>query len=138
MSSKDQDAVSIAPASEDDQFDMEEDIVQKRQKLENDLRATQAKAYAAGTLHNLACIWRSFRRFSITYAIWQWPVQPHTVCLYAQYLAYTFHSAKAVKNYIYGIRTIHILRRATPPNMQDIEVKITLQGMNKNLLTPIK
>ena len=78
-------------------------------KLEADLCRTQSKAYAPGTIRNLACQWRSFRRFSVTYNIFDWPVKVHTICLYTQYLAYTFHSAKSVHNYISGVRKLHVL-----------------------------
>ena len=108
------------------------------QQLEKDLHVTQSKAYASGTLKNLACQWRSFRRFSFRYNIFDWPVQPHTICLFAQFLVYSFHSAKAVRNDIDGVRKVHILLRAEPPTMADIEVRITLLGLNKTMLCPVK
>ena len=98
----------------------------------------QSKAYASGTLKNLACQWRSFRHFSIKFNIFDWPVKAHTICLFAQYLAYSFHSAKAVCNYIDGVRKVHILLRTEPPALDDIEVRITLLGLNKTMLLPIK
>ena len=108
------------------------------QQLEKDLRITQSKAYASGTLKNLACQWRSFRCFSFHYNIFDWPVQPHTICLFAQFLAYSLHSVKAVRNDIDGVRKVHILLRAEPPTMADIEVRITLLGLNKTMLCPVK
>ena len=108
------------------------------QQLEKDLQKTQSKAYASGTIKNLACQWRSFRRFSFKFNIFEWPVQPHTICLFAQYLAYSFHSSKAVRNYIDGVRKVHILLRTEPPSMTDIEVQITLLGLNKTMLCPVK
>ena len=107
-------------------------------QLEEDLRVTQSKAYASGTLKNLACQWRSFRHFSIWFNIFDWPVKNHTICLFAQYLAYSFHSAKAVRNYIDGVRKVHVLLRMEPPSLADIEVRITLLGLNKTMLSPVK
>ena len=108
------------------------------QQLESDLQKTQSKAYASGMLKNLECQWRSFRCFTFKYGIFEWPVQTHTVCLFGQYLAYSFHSAKAVCNYIEGVRKVHILLRTEPPSFADIEVRITLLGLNKTLLNPVK
>ena len=108
------------------------------QQLEKDLRITQSKAYASGTLKNLVCQWRSFHRFAIKYNRFEWPVTPHNICLFAQFLAYSFHSAKAVRNYIYGVRKVHILFRVEPPSLADIEVHITLLGLNKTMLCPVK
>ena len=62
----------------------------------------------------------------------------NTVCLFAQYLAYTFHSSSAVRNYLSGIRKIHILMRVKAPDINDIEVRMTLQGLNKTMLSPVK
>ena len=110
----------------------------KKEKLEQDLQHTKSSAYAAGTLKNLACQWRAFRHFCIIYESFEWPVSEHTLCLFAQYLAYTFHLAQAVRNYLNGVRKIHILMRARAPDLQDIEVRITLLGLNKLLVSPVK
>ena len=107
-------------------------------QLEKDLCVMQSKAYASGTLKNLACQWRSFQRFSIKFNIFDWPVKTHTVCLFAQYLVYSFHSAKAVCNYIDRVRKVHILLHTEPPSLVDIDVRITLLGLNKTMLCPVK
>ena len=70
-----------------------------KQGLEMALHKTQATAYAQGTLHNLLCQWRSFLHFYKKYKIKQWPTDKHTVCLYAQFLAYSFKSASSVWGY---------------------------------------
>ena len=92
----DEDKVKINCSS--DEFG--DDYPPSREKLERDLCNTQTRAYAAGTLCNLACIWHIFRRFTCLYMIFDWPVKTHTICLFAQYLMYTFRSAKSVKNYV--------------------------------------
>ena len=102
------------------------------------MHSTQTSAYAKGTLKNLACQWRAFRRFSIKFHIWDWPVKEHTICLFAQFLAYSFYSSASVKNYLVGIKTIHVLFKATPPDLSNIEVKLTLMGLNKTLLNPVR
>ena len=62
----------------------------------------------------------------------------HTLCLYAQFLAYSFHSARSVRNYLSGIRTLHVLAKVPPPNLKDIEIRLTLMGLNKTLAKPVK
>ena len=106
--------------------------------LEKDLANTQKSAYAAGTLRNLMTQWRSFYRFCKKYKLTNWPVDEHTLCLYAQFLAYSFHSAKSIRNYLYGIRTLHLLTKVTPPSFKDAEVRLTLRGLNKLLARPVK
>ena len=114
------------------------EIPENKAELEAALQITHTKAYAAGTVRNLLCQWRSFLRFSKRYKIHQWPVSEHTLCLFAQFLAYSFHSAKSVRNYLYGVRTMHILARVDPPNLKDIEIRLTLRGLSKILSHRVK
>ena len=60
------------------------------------------------------------------------------MCLYAQYLAYTFHSVKAIRNYLQGIKTLHQLLKVRPPNLKDTEVYLTLRALTKVLARPIR
>ena len=135
VEARDQDDVTLHCPSSDEFSDNPQ---ANREKLEKDLHTTQAIAYAEGTIKNLICQWRAFRHFSILVNIFDWPAKTHTICLFAQYLTYTFHSAKSVKNYIYGIRKIHVLFGVQPPELRDIEVHITLLGINKKLVNPLK
>ena len=120
--------------ADDDEFTLEKE----RSKLEEDLQNTQANAYSAGTLKNFICQWRSFFRFSKKFRYTVWPVTVHIICLYAQFLAYTFHTTKAVRSYLSGVCTLHRLLRVTPPNMADMEVKLTMMGLAKLLNRPVK
>ena len=58
--------------------------------------------------------------------------------VYARFLAYSFKSAKSVRSYLYGIRMLHILTKVQPPQMIDIEIRITLKSLNKLMLTLVK
>ena len=97
------------------------------------MAGTQKLAYAKGGGQ-----WRSYLRFAKKYKIKQWPISEHTLCLYAQYLSYTFHSPKAVRNYLSGIRTLHILLKTQPPNLKDIEVRLTLRGLERLMKHEVK
>ena len=123
-----EEGVSLHP--ENDEF---QEIPETREGLEKDLKKTRKRAYSKGILKNLFCQWRSFTRFNAKYNINQWPVDEHTISLYARFLAYTFHSPKSIKNYLYGIRTLHLLLGAVPPNLKDIQVRLTLRGIEKIL-----
>ena len=43
-----------------------------------------------------------------------------------------------MRNYLYGIRTLHVLLREEPPDFKDIEVRLTLRGLTKIMVTPVK
>ena len=109
-----------------------------KKELEQALHKTQSNAYAAGTVKNLLCQWRSFVRFVVKYRIKEWLVSMHTLCLYGQFLAYSFKSASSVRSYMYGIRTLHVLWRVSPPDLKDIEVRLTLRGLNRLMISPVK
>ena len=111
---------------------------ESRQELENELKNTQTGAYAKGTLKNLVCQWRSFLRFCRKYKIRQWPVKEHTLCLFAQFLAFSFHSQKSVRNYLSGVRTLHVLAKVHPPDLKDIEIRLTLRGLARKMARPVK
>ena len=72
------------------------------------------------------------------YKFSEWPISAHTLSLYAQHLAYTFHSAHAIRNYLNGIRTLHILVGTTPPSLKDIELRLTMRGLMKTLARPVR
>ena len=122
-----EEGISIFPDSED--FKEPE----TREELEADLANTQKHAYAKGTLRNLLCQWRSFSRFCRKYHIKEWPIDDHVLALYAQYLGYTFHSPKSIRNYLSGIRTLHVLLKQKPPNLKSVEVRLTLRGLERLL-----
>ena len=109
-----------------------------RKQLEADLLETQAAAYAKGTLRNLVCQWRSFTCFCQKYKIDEWPVSEHTMCLYAQYLAYTFHSVKSVRNYLNGIKTLHSLAGVPTPDLKNVAIRLTLAGLTRKMARPVK
>ena len=107
------------------------EIPETREELEKQLSSTQKHAYSPGTIKNFFCQWKSFLRFSEKYKICEWPVSEHVLSLYGQYLAFSFHSPKAVRTYMLSIKTLHVLLRERPPNMKDIEIRLTLRALNK-------
>ena len=58
--------------------------------------------------------------------------------LFPQYLAYTFHSARAVHNYLAGVHTLHILTKVSPPDLKDVEIRLTIRGLEKRMAKPVK
>ena len=98
----------------------------------------QKQAYSRGTLKNLLCQWRSFSCFCKKFGIFKWPINEHVLSLYAQYLGYTFHSPKAVRNYLSGIRTLHILTKEVPPSLKEPEICLTLRGLERTMNHTVK
>ena len=100
--------------------------------------STQKSAYSSGTFRNLICQWKSFFRFVRKYSIHSWPVSEHEVALYAQFLSYSFKSAKAVRNYLSGLKTLHVLTKVKSPDLKDPEIRITIKALEKKMAREIK
>ena len=43
-----------------------------------------------------------------------------------------------MRNYICGIKTLHVLTKSVPPNLNDAEIKLTLRGIDRILAKPVK
>ena len=109
-------ATRVVESGEVLQFDkltQEGNTQQHRQQLENDLQETKKKAYAQGTWSNWFIQWKEFFVFCEMYGIQEMPVSTHTLCFFAQHLAYTFKSSNSVKNYLAGVVKLHSLECAT-------------------------
>ena len=74
-----------------------------------DLKKTKRAAVADGTNKNLKLQWKSFVLFCIHFNQTPIPCNSETIALYAQFLSRSFKVTDSVKNYISGVRTMHIL-----------------------------
>ena len=133
-----EDELVIAPENDDFPEVKPKSPPATRTQLERELHNTQKSAYAAGTLRNFLCQWRSYLRFAQKYRIIEWPISEHTICLFAQYLAYSFKSHAAIRNYLNGLKTLHVLARVTPPDLKNSEVVLTLRGLGKTMGKKVK
>ncbi len=57
------------------------------------------------------------------------PTSAKTLCLFAQFLSRTFRSISAIKNYISGVRLMHILHNKPCPSFSDIDLRLALRGL---------
>lgn len=63
----------------------------------------------------------------------QLPVSSHTLCLYVIHLARTFSSISAIRNYIAGIRTMHIKFDLDTSAFDSIKLKWVIRGVQRQL-----
>ena len=101
--------------------------------LRQDLRRTQSLAFAQGTLRNLKTQLHRFSEFSYKSALDGLPVSTDTLCLYIQYLTRSLSSPQSITNYVSGLRTFHKLLDLPFPSTSDIQVRLTVKGVNKCL-----
>lgn len=66
------------------------------------------------------------------------PVSTETLQLYAQFLSRTFSSVDSIKNYISGVRTMHLLLGINIDHINSFLVNLSLKGLSKLKLHMVK
>ena len=88
-------------------------------------------AFATGTMSNLRTQWTSFIAFCLYFNLTFLPASVNTVCMYIQYLSRSFKSIQSVKNYLNGVRVLHLYAGFEFNMLQLFEVKILLKGLTR-------
>lgn len=99
--------------------------------LNRQLRKSKKAAFASGTHSNLHTQWKSFLIFCIYFNFQPTPVSVQTLCLYAQFLARSFKAVSSIRNYISGVKMLHILVDIPCPSFGSTELNLALRGMTR-------
>lgn len=86
-------------------------------------------AYAEGTFKNLKVQWESYLIFCYFYKLQPFPVDVHTLCLYAQFLSRSFRSVQSVRNYLSAVKTLHSLLDVKYPDSNLLQLNLLLRGI---------
>ena len=97
--------------------------------LKKDLNTSRKNAYAAGTAKNLRIQWESFLLFCFRFQLCYLPADTETLCLYSQFLSRSFKSTSAIKNYISGVKTMHLLLGYTIEQINSFLINLSLKGI---------
>lgn len=101
------------------------------QGLQSDLRASQRAAYAQGTTANLRTQCRSFLLFCIYFSLVPFPAHCNTICLYVQFLARSFKSVSAIKNYVAGVKFLHLILDLPFVALSNFQLKLVIRGLTR-------
>ena len=101
-------------------------------KLKRDLQKSRRSAYARGTRKNLYVQWKSFVLFCLYFKFTVCPAQLDTLCMYAQFLSRSFKSVESIRNYLSGIKLMHLLTGFTCPDLSAIDLTLALRGLMRN------
>ncbi len=86
-------------------------------------------AFAPGTHKNLRTQWRAYFLFCIYFHRSPLPASAHTLCLYAQFLSRSFKAVASIRNYISGVKLLHLLMDHDCPAFGAMELKLALRGL---------
>jgi len=99
-----------------------------------DGRELMANAFAPGTWVNLQTQWRKFTAFCEYCNISQrLPVRADVLVAYTAWLCKIMVSQHTVKNYVNGIKVLHLLQGHKVTGFEDITVKLALKGVARTL-----
>lgn len=101
-------------------------------QLNKDLRRTRRAAYAEGTHKNHRTQWRAYLSFCFYFGLDYLPGSLDTVCLYCQFLSRSM-TPQSVRNYLSGVKLLHVFMGLDFPFYEAPELKLTLRGLDRLL-----
>ena len=101
------------------------------QVLKEDLKYSNKAAFAAGTRKNLIIQWESFLLFCMYFRFRSLPVSTQILQLYAQFLSRTLKSVDSIKNYISGIKTMHLILGFPVEQINSFVLNLSLRGLTR-------
>lgn len=101
------------------------------QKLRRDLDYSNKAAYAEGTRKNLKVQWESYLLFCAYFDFVSLPTTTKTIQLFAQFLSRTIKSTDTIKNYISGIKSMHLLLGYSVEHINKFILNLSLKGIAK-------
>ena len=102
--------------------------------MRHELKQTQKTAYAIGTHKNISTQIKSFLLFCEYFQVKSIPVTIDDLCLYIQFLSRSMKSVQSIRNYVNGVKLLHVFSDAEFPNLADIHIKFTLTGISRILV----
>ena len=101
-------------------------------------RRSLRQGFAKGTRINLRIQKRRYLQFCARYKLQAFPATTGNLCLYAQFLAKSFRSPHAITNYLFGVKTIHILRGLDTLAFDSRILKILITGIRRRMAHMVK
>ena len=88
-------------------------------------------AYADGTRRNLRVQWESYLLFCFYFDFITLPASTRNLQLFAQFLSRTFKSIDSIKNYLNGVKSMHLLLGYPIDQINKFILNLSLKGMAK-------
>ena len=104
-------------------------IVGELESLRRDALRSKRSAFADGTMKNLLWQWRLFIMFCIYFNFKLLPASVECLCVYAQFLSRSLRAAESIRNYLSGVRTLHLLCDVPYLGKDSVELRMLLRGI---------
>ena len=86
-------------------------------------------AFAEGTSKNLKVQRRAYLLFCNFYGLKTIPATTETLCLYGQLLGRSFKSVESIRNYISGVKTMHLFLGIKFPEENLFQIDLVFKGL---------
>ena len=96
--------------------------------LRDEMKCSIRNAFAVGTKKNLKTQWKSFLLFCNFYELEALPCSVQTLCLFCQFLSRSFNSTESIRNYVNGVKCLHLLLDLEFPHLDSFYFKLFLKG----------
>lgn len=107
------------------------EITEDLQKLQLETRESLNSAHAPGTRKNLKTQWKAFFLFCQYYNLKKLPCDVNTICLFAQFLSRSFKSVESIRNYLSGVKILHLLLDLPFPHFETFYFKLFIKGLKR-------
>ena len=107
-------------------------------QVQKDVLFSQRAAYAGGTLRNLELQWRTFILFCLFFKLRILPASLQTVCAYAQFLSRTFKAVSSIRNYLNGVKVLHVLSGFEFKHLECMQCRLLLKGISRLKMHHVK
>lgn len=88
--------------------------------------------YAPGTHKNHRSQWKSYLAFCLYFDFKPVPANAHVIALYCQFLSRSL-SLQSIRNYLSGVKLLHLMAGFDFPFLQSYEVRLTLKGIQRTV-----
>jgi integrase len=95
------------------------------------MRVSARSAFSEGTRKNLQTQWRTFLLFCTYFQFVAVPVDSTTLCLYAQFLSRSLLSVASIRNYVSGVKTMHVYLTLDVSQFDCFQLELVFKGLSR-------
>ena len=101
--------------------------------LRRDMRRSARQAFAQKSWSNLRTQFNAYFMFCLHFHLVPLPADLDTICLYTQFLSRSFVSPQAIRNYVNGVKFLHIITGHAYDFSNNRILQLVLKGIEKGL-----
>lgn len=102
--------------------------------LDRKVLSMKRAAYAGGTYNNIQTQWRTFLFFCLHFELPFLPTDAVTVHRFIAFLARSMSSAQSVRNYLNGVKTVHLCSGFNFEHLRSFDYSLIIKGLAREKL----